>query len=189
MLPIASCLLATLMVGASYAFAADLSNVSNHTWQAAISGDGRVAAFTRAPDNDMPRVYYRELDGSSPSVAISQASRQLDTIKRISVSSNGAQSNHSSFSPDISADGRYVVFASFASNLSSVADSSDGSDVFLHDTVTGSTRQVSVDSMGRDVDGSQGGPVISANGNFIAYSSNSTEIVTGAPFDVNGDRD
>jgi len=90
--------------------------------------------------------------------------RQLDTIKRISVSSNGAQSNHSSFSPDISADGRYVVFASFASNLSSVADSSDGSDVFLHDTVTGSTRQVSVDSMGRDVDGSQDGPVISANG-------------------------
>jgi len=29
-----TCLLATLMVGASYAFAADLSNVSNHTWQA-----------------------------------------------------------------------------------------------------------------------------------------------------------
>ena len=51
---------------------------------------------------------------------------------RVSVDSGGAQGNNASYSPSISADGRYVAFTSNASNL--VAGDTNGTaDIFLHE--------------------------------------------------------
>jgi hypothetical protein len=67
-------------------------------------------------------------------------------IARVSVSSNGTQANGPSFSyssSSVSANGRYVVFESDASNL--VAGDTNGvSDIFVHDRQTGQTTRVSV---------------------------------------------
>ena len=69
------------------------------------------------------------------------------TTTRVSVASDGTQGMNYSENPSISADGRYVAFASYANNL--VANDTNGrSDVFVHDRQTGETTRVSVASDG-----------------------------------------
>jgi hypothetical protein len=64
--------------------------------------------------------------------------RTTGETARVSVAGDGTQGNADSTAPAISADGRYVVFTSAASNL--VANDTNGvSDVFLHDRVTHTT--------------------------------------------------
>jgi hypothetical protein len=57
-------------------------------------------------------------------------------LTRVSVASDGTQAGGPSFAPALSADGRFVGFASDASNL--VAGDTNGvADIFVHDRVTG----------------------------------------------------
>ncbi|MGH9193522.1 MAG: hypothetical protein ACRDZ0_13745 [Acidimicrobiales bacterium] len=58
--------------------------------------------------------------------------RQAGTTQRVSVSSAAAQGNGSSTRADISTDGRFVVFASTATNLIA-ADANGTDDVFVRD--------------------------------------------------------
>jgi Tol biopolymer transport system component len=81
----------------------------------------------------------------------------------------------------ISANGRYVVFDSFANNLVA-GDTNNTNDVFVRDMKTGVTKRVSVK-------GGQGGgeqPSISADGRRVAFASGSTEFV---PRDTNETKD
>ena len=66
---------------------------------------------------------------------------EAGTTTRVSVASDGTQGNSFSDNPDISADGRYVVFNSFASNLVS-GDTNGYWDVFVRDRQTGTTTRV-----------------------------------------------
>ena len=103
-------------------------------------------------------------------------------MTRISVSSSGEQGNNNSVNPTISADGRYVAFQSYATNL--VPEDTNGwPDIFVHDSQTGITTLVSVDSNGVQSNGVQDSPKISADGQHIAFSSNATNLV---PDDTNG---
>jgi Tol biopolymer transport system component len=143
-----------------------------------ITADGRYVAFTSeasnlvsADTNDTKDIFVHD--------------RQVGQTKRISLASDGAQANSWSVWPSISADGRYVVFESNASNL--VSDDTNGfDDVFVHDRQTAQTTRVSVAS-----DGSQGNarsftPFISADGRFVAFSSGASNLVSG---DTNDDMD
>ena len=105
--------------------------------------------------------------------------RQTGTTERVSVSSSGAQGNGYSLQPAISANGRFVAFYSYATNLVP-GDTNDVGDVFLHDRQTGKTRRVSVSSGGGQSDNySCCGPAISANGRFVAFESEATNLVRG----------
>jgi len=100
---------------------------------------------------------------------------------RVSVDSAGAEGNDQSFSPSISATGRFVAFESLASNL--VAGDANGtSDVFVHDLQTGLTTRVSVDSSGAEANNGSDLPSISGNGRFVAFASLASNLATG---DVN----
>ena len=67
------------------------------------------------------------------------------TTERVSIANDGTQANGDSRWPRISADGRWLVFVSRASNL--VAnDTNELPDVFVHDRLTGKTERVSVPS-------------------------------------------
>lgn len=90
------------------------------------------------------------------------------TISRVSVSSNGQQANGESMVPDMSADGRTIVFASYASNLTN-DDNDEAADVFLHDRQTGQTRRISVFPAAVDPLLAAGGPRISADGRFVTF--------------------
>jgi Ca2+-binding RTX toxin-like protein len=104
------------------------------------------------------------------------------TTRRVSVGTSGTQGNNESRSPSISADGRYVAFQSYASNLVS-GDTNDTPDIFVYDTVANTTRRVSVDSNGTQSNQVsylyRDAPSISADGSRVAFRSDATNLVSG----------
>lgn len=97
-----------------------------------LSGDGRFVAFTSAAD---------DLVGGDTNHAQDVFIRDLQTgvTSLVSVNTNGSgPGNKSSYSPMLSADGRYVLFRSLASNLAPGTFS--GENLFLRDLNSGTTR-------------------------------------------------
>jgi Tol biopolymer transport system component len=138
---------------------------------AAISGDGSVVAFASAADN--------LVDGDTNGVVdIFVCSSTGGSIERVSVDSGGAQAISFSGGPALSADGRVVVFDSFAANL--VAGDSNGvTDVFLHDRATGLTERADVDSDGAEAIATALAPRVSADGTVVAFQSCAPNLVSG----------
>jgi len=102
----------------------------------------------------------------------------VGVTERVSVASDGTQGNWGSYDSSISADGRYMAFESWASNLV-VGDTNGLADIFVHDRVTGETILVSVAS-----DGTQGNdfsffPSISTDGRFVAFVARASNLVEG----------
>ncbi len=107
------------------------------------------------------------------------------TVERISTSGGGAQSDGPSSRPAISSDGGRVAFYSEATNLVP-GDTNAVRDIFVKDTTSGAIVRVSVSSAGVQGDGKSSRPVITADGRYVAFYSDSTNLVPG---DVNGTRD
>jgi Tol biopolymer transport system component len=99
-----------------------------------------------------------------------------------SVSSDGTQENNAAHFSSISADGRYVLFESEATNLVE-GDTNEGADCFVHDRGTGKTTLVPVSSDGIQENENSGDCSISADGRHVAFSTWSTNLVMG---DTNG---
>ena len=108
----------------------------------------------------------------------SSPTQALYSSFRVSMATNGAQGNNHSDSPSISADGRFVAFTSYATNLVP-DDTNDVQDVFVHDRQTGQTTRVSVASNGAQADKLSTAPSISADGRFVAFMSNATNFAFG----------
>ena len=144
-----------------------------------LSADGRYVAFQSTATNLVTADTNGVLD-----VFVHDCETGATT--RVSVASDGAQaldgSGLGSFQPDLNADGRYVVFSSFAANLV-VGDTNSASDVFVHDRLTGVTSRASraIDS-GQPTGDSSQGAAISADGHVIAYHSGAVNLV---PDDTN----
>jgi Tol biopolymer transport system component len=138
----------------------------------AISADGRYVTFSSGATNLVAG------DTNSSTDAFLRDVRTGAT-RRISVSSTSAEANSHSFSPVISADGRYVAFSSIASNLVS-GDTNSSTDVFLRDWQSGVTRRISVSSTGAQATGGNSfGPAISPDGRHVAFSSDAPNLVPG----------
>ena len=103
----------------------------------------------------------------------------------ISLGVDGRGSDGASFTPSISADGRYVAFASAASTLVA-GDTNNAEDVFVYDRVARTTERVSVSSLGVEGDGASYGPAISADGRHVAFTSAASNLTPG---DSNGEVD
>jgi Tol biopolymer transport system component len=145
---------------------------------AALSGDGRFVAFASSATNLVPGDTNGEID-------IFVRDLRSSTTVRVSVGRNGAQANWFSVDPAISRDGRFVAFASAASNL--VADDTNGQvDVFVRDLATGRTTLLSRAPDGGPADLGGGEPSISGNGTRVLFHSVATNLVRG---DTNGTRD
>ena len=108
----------------------------------------------------------------------SSAAVQAGGTVRVAVDSAGAQGNSGSFVPSLSATGRWVAFASGATNLVA-GDTNAATDIFVHDRKTGETVRVSVDSAGIEGNGDSSGPSISATGRWVAFQSFATNLVAG----------
>ena len=78
-----------------------------------------------------------------------------------------------SSSPSISNDGRFVAFASTASNL---IPGVGGSQIYVHDWQTNQTFLVSQDAVGNAGDGASSQPTISSNGQFVAFTSAASNL-------------
>ncbi|MFN2589801.1 MAG: hypothetical protein ABR518_03420, partial [Actinomycetota bacterium] len=200
---------------------------------AVLSADGRFVAFTSNAANLVPRdtnvcpafvpTYPAVRPGTCPDVFVHDRDADGDGIfdedprlepgavstTRVSVPSDADQGDGSSDSPSISADGRYVAFASRAGNLvpgdnrmCKLRDTADSPvalyncvDVFVHDRATGRTFPVSVSSTGRWGNRDSGGLpyrllgvglAISGDGRHVAFVSEASNLV---PRDRNDRRD
>jgi len=108
------------------------------------------------------------------------------TTEVVSVNDAGTLGNQVSTSASISQDGRYVAFASTASNLSPDDTNGNTQDIFVHDRQTHTTRLVSRGWDGAGANASSGSPVISADGKFVAFCSPASNLVAD---DSNGNYD
>jgi Tol biopolymer transport system component len=105
--------------------------------------------------------------------------RQGGVTERISVSSADVHGNSHSRHSSISADGRYVVFESSASNLVG-GDTNGHWDIFVRDRTSGTTVRVSVDSSGTQASGGDSErPAISPDGRYVVFESSATNLVVG----------
>ncbi|MEG4912606.1 calcium-binding protein [Microcoleus sp. B7-D4] len=136
-----------------------------------ISANGRFVAFASnasnlvsGDTNNAPDIFVRDLS--------------TNTTTSVSVSSSGDRGNRSSYSPSISADGRFVTFSSAATNLVP-GDTNADNDIFLRDLLTNTTTLVSVSSNGARANGFSSLPSISANGRFVLFESDASNLVPG----------
>ena len=155
--------------------------IEGNDWSTAhpgISADGRFVAFDSYATNLVPNdtntgtdVFYRD--------------QGLRVTDRATVSSDEVQSDggdNDDWGPEVSSDGRYIVYDSYATNL--VDDDTNGaSDIFVRDVVLGTTTRVSVASDGTQGNGESRTPAISADGRFVSFNSAATNLVAG---DTNG---
>ena len=137
----------------------------------AISADGRYIVFSSNAQN---------LDGAITAESIFIRDTLTDTTKLVSRASgvSGVPGNDQSSNPTISADGRYVAYASTATNLDPAADNDPGSDVYLRDTVSNTTELISRQDGAAGPRGGFGStaPSISADGSVIAFESLATNF-------------
>jgi len=142
----------------------------------AISGNGRYVVFesdatdlVASDNNGVTDIFVRDLTAG--------------TTTRVSVGAGGAQANGASFalgSTTISDDGSFIVFESDASNLVT-GDTNGVGDVFVRDTVSGTTTRLSITSAsGQPTTVSTEGAV-SRDGTTAAFVSFGTEFVTDNP--------
>ena len=111
--------------------------------------------------------------------------RNTGMTTRVSLNTDDTQGNRDSRHPSISADGRYVVFQSTATDLVS-GDTNASPDIFIHDRNTSITTRVSLHTDGTEGNGSSYNSSVSADGRFIAFASFASNLVTG---DTNGKSD
>jgi Tol biopolymer transport system component len=109
--------------------------------------------------------------------------RKTGLTKLASIAHDGSQANSQSEYPVISADGRYVAFASDATNIVE-GDTNGYRDVFEYDRETGKTIRVSLASDGTEAnEGTQAFVIsISADGRFVAFPSLASNLI---PDDTN----
>ena len=137
-----------------------------------ISGNGRYVAF-QSLSSDL-------VDGDTNGrMDVFVHDRETGQTTRVSVSSSGEEGNDISWSPRISADGRYVAFESIASNLVE-GDTNEAWDVFVRDRrQPGQTTRVSVSSSGEEGNGDSKWHDISPDGRWVAFSSEADNLVDG----------
>ena len=136
---------------------------------------------------DDVRIYDRALSPTEVE-ALYEAGAGVPTgipIERVNVSTGGTQADSGGSECSISANGRFVAFHSDATNLVA-ADTNGCSDVFVRDRLTGSTVRVSVAADLTEADGASFCPYISANGRYVAFDSQATNL---SPNDVSAHQD
>ncbi|OQW92736.1 MAG: hypothetical protein BWK79_14060 [Beggiatoa sp. IS2] len=135
----------------------------------AISADGRYVVFSSYSSNLVPDDHNEVAD-------IFVYDQQTHQLKRVSLRGDLQASNRHSFNPVISADGRYIVFDSDATNLVE-NDTNQAVDVFVYDMQTATLSRISVDNNGIEGNADSLAPSISATGQMIAFESMATNLI------------
>jgi Tol biopolymer transport system component len=135
-------------------------NGSSHS--SGLSASGRYVAFGSLANN----LVAGDTNGVADAFVHDLLTKQTT---RVSVRLNGVEGNGDSFPSNLSADGRYVAFLSYASNLVGGGDTNNSGDAFVHDRLTKQTTRVSVATDGTQANGFS--PGISADGRYVAFES------------------
>ena len=135
---------------------------------ASISADGRYVVFESAATNLAP--------GDRGWGGIFLRDRQAGTTERIDVDAAGHSANLYSYAPFVSANGRYVVFVSYASNLVAHDANGEDPDVFVRDRVNRTTELVTISSQGVQSNGINDEPALSSDGRYVVFVSTASNL-------------
>jgi Tol biopolymer transport system component len=135
---------------------------------ASLDAEGRFVAFVSAAS-----LLPADQNGLEDIYLFDRRTRTL-TLETIAV--DGSLSSGSSLNPELSEDGRYLVFQSSGRNLTGLSDGNDCADVFLRDRQAGTTQRVSVGRDGQEANGRSANAVISGDGAVIAFVSGATNL-------------
>ena len=135
----------------------------------AMTPDGRFIAYASLASN--------LVDGdTNASFDVFLRDRDTNLTTRISVGSDGSQGLDTSGLPGISDDGRFVTFASYATNFA-MNDDNGVADIFLLDRDTGVLSLISADDKGGVGNGASEAATISGDGRFVAFDSESSNLI------------
>ena len=155
------------------------------TYPPSISRDGRYVAFLSTANNLAPGQIDRNANygQSANDVFLYDRVARATTLVSHDAGSSAGTGNAESIAPVISADGRWIVYSSGATNLvDGLPDGLAQFRLFLYDRVSGNTTLVS-SSADLEAEGCGGcgalSAAISADGRFIAYTSSAPDIVPG----------
>ncbi len=132
-----------------------------------ISADGRFIAFDSVADNLIPG--QSNFDWLNDVYLFDRLTGMTSLVSH----APGSLTSSGGFTPCLSADGRFLAFASSATDLIPGLTDDSGVDVFFYDRLTGTTSLVTRSAESPNVTSRAGGanPVISADGSTIAYFS------------------
>ncbi len=142
-----------------------------YSYNSSMSSDGRYITFYSTGTNLVAGDTNAEAD-------IFLRDTQLNITTRVSISTGGSESDNQSTTSIISANGRYVVFRSNATNLVA-GDTNAVEDVFVRDTQLNTTTRVSISTGGSEGDIRSFPYGISADGGYVLFYSEATNLVTG----------
>ncbi|HEY0865899.1 MAG TPA: Ig-like domain repeat protein [Fimbriimonas sp.] len=133
-----------------------------------ISSDGRFVAFNSyasnlvaADTNDRVDAFVKDLATGATRLA--------------STNSAGTLGNDNAIGAQLSRDGRYIAWSSFASNLVE-GDTNESRDIFVKDLETGVTRRVSVTQDGIQGDGGSLTAQVGDGGRFVCFHTLATNL-------------
>ncbi|EKF85510.1 Ig-like domain-containing protein [Methanobacterium formicicum] len=155
----------------------DDGNGNNDSFEPCISSDGRYIAFSSFTSNLV------ENDTNIRDVFIFD---QISGVtERVSISNADEKSIENNYNPSISGDGRYVAFVSgntkpaVSKSLSSFENEDEIVDIFVCDLWSKITRKITISSTGEEANANSEDPVISGNGQYVAFRSYATNLVQG----------
>lgn len=151
---------------------------NNNIYSLNLSRNGRYVVFSTYATNLVPGDTNGYLD-------VFFYDRYTSEFERVSRAYDGGEPNNQSSLPSVSADGRFVLYQSTASNIVE-NDSNGGYDIFLFDRSTGITELVSVNSDGDQANDGAYFPSMSDDARYIVCQSIATNLV---PEDTSADHD
>jgi Tol biopolymer transport system component len=151
----------------------------NFSWsQLSVSSNGQWVAFASVADDLLPNDTNQLSD-----VFVRDLLTGATTLVSAGADGGPAWDGHS-MNPVISADGRYVVFLSTATNLAAAQGTTFYINVFRRDLQTGNTILVSTTNGIDAANGDCSNPVISQDGRYVAFLSSARNLLPGnySPF-------
>jgi Tol biopolymer transport system component len=158
-------------------FSFDGTQANSQSEYPIISADGQSIAYA----SDATNIVAGDTNGYRD---VFVYDHKANKTFRVSVASDGTQANAGTQAIviSISADGQEVAFPSLATNLVP-NDTNEAWDIFVHDMKTFKTIRVSVASDGSQADAGSYGVALSADGRYVTFGSNATNL---SPNDTNG---
>ena len=147
-----------------------------NSYYPALSADGRYVTFNSFADN---------LVSGTSGGQVYLYDRVNDSIELVSVSSFNEDGNNTSDFSSVNSDGQYVVFSSYAANLT-VGDDNNRRDIFIRDRSNGLTEVISISDLGELGNNTSNYPAISNDGQYIVFESTADNLVLN---DTNSARD
>jgi hypothetical protein len=150
--------------------------------QPAMSANGRWVAFMSAATNLVPgangqnQIYVRDRDADGNGV-YDEPGGATTTLVSVAPDGSASDGQIGSLSPSISADGRFVAFETWAPLTA--GDTNNRMDIFVYDRVSGTTTRASTASDGGQGNGNSTNSILSADGRFVAFTSEASNLVPG----------